>query len=264
MIALLAVTTARTIKNTIKTWRAEKKAQEQKLELEKEESERNEPRLRLKEGDDEVEELEQQAQEEDEEMKDIDISSPVVSNANESESPVDELDTNSTFYLTKVNFFIVTAIEDKIALETIIKKESSRFPKWTLMLLGVAWLIVFIVALLKGGKAAPSFVGIKTCSPAYWIVTGLAFPILFGFSFAVGLYMHSIHKKKLRLNYQFTEGDIKWTLRNSLLIPTIFLTAGIVAGLLGIGGGMITGPLMLELGMVPQVVTSTSSFMIVS
>ncbi len=100
MIALLAVTTARTVKNTIKTWRAEKKAQEQKLELEKEESERNEPRLRLKEGDDEVEELEQQVQEEDEEMKDIDISSPVVSNANESESPVDELDTNSMFYLT--------------------------------------------------------------------------------------------------------------------------------------------------------------------
>lgn len=157
-----------------------------------------------------------------------------------------------------------SSFSDRIELERMIKAESGMFPKWTLLLLGVSWIIVFIISLLKGGRGARSIVGIKTCSSGYWIVTALAFPILFGFSFAVGLYMHIMHKKKERLGYQFIEGDIKWTLRNALLIPTMFLTAGIVAGLLGIGGGMITGPLMLELGMVPQVVTATSSFMIVS
>jgi uncharacterized membrane protein YfcA len=36
----------------------------------------------------------------------------------------------------------------------------------------------------------------------------------------------------------------------------------VAAGFLGIGGGMVKGPLMLELGMVPIVAAATSSYMI--
>jgi uncharacterized membrane protein YfcA len=39
--------------------------------------------------------------------------------------------------------------------------------------------------------------------------------------------------------------------------------AGLLAGLLGIGGGTIFGPLMLEFKIQPEVAAATSSFMIV-
>ena len=38
--------------------------------------------------------------------------------------------------------------------------------------------------------------------------------------------------------------------------------AGLIAGLIGIGGGMVLGPLMLQMGILPQVVTSTAATMV--
>jgi uncharacterized membrane protein YfcA len=40
------------------------------------------------------------------------------------------------------------------------------------------------------------------------------------------------------------------------------LFAGLSAGLLGIGGGLVQGPLMLEMGMLPQVQRATSATMV--
>jgi uncharacterized membrane protein YfcA len=40
--------------------------------------------------------------------------------------------------------------------------------------------------------------------------------------------------------------------------------AGTAAGVLGIGSGMVNGPVLLEMGLLPEVATATSAFMIVS
>ncbi|KAF6251261.1 hypothetical protein COO60DRAFT_1562023 [Scenedesmus sp. NREL 46B-D3] len=57
-------------------------------------------------------------------------------------------------------------------------------------------------------------------------------------------------------------GGIHWTAHNSLLYPLLCSTAGIVAGLFGVGGGIVKGPLMLELGVSPEVAAATSATMI--
>ena len=44
--------------------------------------------------------------------------------------------------------------------------------------------------------------------------------------------------------------------------PKTAVLAGVTAGLLGIGGGMVIGPLFLSIGMEPQVGTSSCAFMI--
>ena len=49
-----------------------------------------------------------------------------------------------------------------------------------------------------------------------------------------------------------------------LLASSNYLIAGILASLLGVGGGMIKGPVLLELGMSADVTAATSSYMIVS
>merc|ERR1712146_202796 len=56
--------------------------------------------------------------------------------------------------------------------------------------------------------------------------------------------------------------DMVWTTENLLKFPKTALLAGLAAGLLGIGGGMVLGPLFIEIGMQPTVAKSSCAFMI--
>lgn len=47
--------------------------------------------------------------------------------------------------------------------------------------------------------------------------------------------------------------EINWTVLQLFLYCAAGILAGIVGGLLGLGGGFIMGPLFLELGIPPQV-----------
>merc|ERR1719247_379242 len=59
---------------------------------------------------------------------------------------------------------------------------------------------------------------------------------------------------------QGLDGDIVWTPMNSITLPMLCLPCGIFAGLLGVGGGMVVGPLLLELGARHATVSATSTF----
>merc|ERR1719324_1143474 len=56
--------------------------------------------------------------------------------------------------------------------------------------------------------------------------------------------------------------DMKWTDDSLKKFPSIALLAGVSAGLLGIGGGMVIGPLFIQLDMQPKVGSSSCAFMI--
>lgn len=51
-----------------------------------------------------------------------------------------------------------------------------------------------------------------------------------------------------------------WKLHQILLYSSCGIIAGIVGGLLGLGGGFILGPLFLELGIPPQVINLPRAF----
>ena len=53
-----------------------------------------------------------------------------------------------------------------------------------------------------------------------------------------------------------------WDKRAIVRYPSLCMFAGVAAGLLGIGGGMVKGPLLLEMGVLPQVASATSATMI--
>ncbi len=55
------------------------------------------------------------------------------------------------------------------------------------------------------------------------------------------------------------EGDVEWTSRSTLLYPALCSFAGMAAGVFGVGGGIIKGPLMLEMGVLPEVAAATSA-----
>lgn len=58
-------------------------------------------------------------------------------------------------------------------------------------------------------------------------------------------------------------GDVDWSDPcRTVLMQVMAGGVGVVAGLLGLGGGELMAPLLLALGMIPQVASATSAFMI--
>lgn len=55
------------------------------------------------------------------------------------------------------------------------------------------------------------------------------------------------------------EGMLAWTPRTLRLYPLLSTVAGFLGGFLGIGGGIIMGPLLLELGMLPEASQATTA-----
>jgi uncharacterized membrane protein YfcA len=56
--------------------------------------------------------------------------------------------------------------------------------------------------------------------------------------------------------------DIDWDDRNTVTYPALSIVAGLVAGLFGVGGGLVKGPLMLALNLHPAVTSATTACMI--
>jgi len=48
--------------------------------------------------------------------------------------------------------------------------------------------------------------------------------------------------------YDWRAGDVEWNSVTTLTYPAICSMAGLIAGMFGVGGGIVKGPLMLELG----------------
>jgi uncharacterized membrane protein YfcA len=67
---------------------------------------------------------------------------------------------------------------------------------------------------------------------------------------------------RFNIGYPYNSTDIKWNNNIFIKYPLYAFVSGIMAGLLGIGGGLILGPLLLELGLHPLVSTATSNFLV--
>ncbi|KAI3912280.1 hypothetical protein MKW92_033003 [Papaver armeniacum] len=95
-----------------------------------------------------------------------------------------------------------------------------------------------------------------TCSTIYWILSALQIPIsvLVTFYEAFGLY------KGKKVIASLGEKGANWKVHKLVFFALVGVFAGMVGGLLGMGGGFIMGPLFLQLGIPPQVSTATATF----
>lgn len=131
----------------------------------------------------------------------------------------------------------------------------TRFPTKTLVMIVVLWLLVFFIALFKGGgNNVPSIIpGVECNNAPYWIMQVVCWVLL------IVMFIFIRHQV-LNHGEGGLDGDIVWTPVNSVTLPMICLPCGIFAGLLGVGGGMVVGPLLLELGARHATVSATSTF----
>ncbi|KAL2548392.1 Sulfite exporter TauE/SafE family protein [Forsythia ovata] len=115
-------------------------------------------------------------------------------------------------------------------------------------LLVFVWIAFLVLQITKNYTA--------TCSAVYWVVNLLQIPVSVGVS---GYEALNLYKGWRKIE---SKGDSGTNLQVHQLITYGFfgIVAGLVGGLLGLGGGFIMGPLFLELGIPPQVSSATATF----
>merc|ERR1711998_700991 len=67
---------------------------------------------------------------------------------------------------------------------------------------------------------------------------------------------------RIDAGWEFHDGDVEWNEDRTVHYPLVAVFSGLIAGMFGIGGGLINGPLMVELGFVPDVAAATGSTML--
>nr|XP_009388390.1 PREDICTED: uncharacterized protein LOC103975211 isoform X2 [Musa acuminata subsp. malaccensis] len=134
--------------------------------------------------------------------------------------------------------------------------EALRFNiRWKgISVLMVVWFSFLLLQILKNNS--------ETCSLFYWVVNILQFPVALSvFSWEATKLWRESRQRRMQGNWESVcEASIEWTGMQLVFCAFCGLLGGTVGGLLGSGGGFILGPLLLEIGVIPQVASATATF----
>ena len=105
--------------------------------------------------------------------------------------------------------------------------------------------VITILNLLKGGPTAGGGpIGLEFCGEAcFWVTEGVIFCVIIAFAFWARMGI----LQRIRSGGPVLS-EIEWDEDNTIRYPLYAIVAGLVAGMFGVGGGIIKGPLMLALG----------------
>ncbi|KAH7373546.1 hypothetical protein KP509_17G061700 [Ceratopteris richardii] len=134
------------------------------------------------------------------------------------------------------------------------------FPWLKVGMLCGTWIAFLAVQLVRGSSDGQNFLGIETCGMTYWIVTGMQLPLAVVVTAVILL--QQLKKNKERETSIAEEAGSLMETDSMILLPVYALVAGFLGGMLGLGGGMIISPLLLEMGLHPQVTAATCSYMV--
>jgi uncharacterized membrane protein YfcA len=135
-------------------------------------------------------------------------------------------------------------------------------PLYNVQILVAMFVVVVALNVLKGGGAFRSPLGITCGSAGFWLAQAAILAFILAVAAHVRTYLLQRYHLKQRLQYPYVEGDIEWNERNSIVYPLVCTLAGFFAGMFGVGGGIVKGPLMLAMGVHPAVSAASSACMI--
>ncbi|KAE8700416.1 putative Membrane protein-like [Hibiscus syriacus] len=115
-------------------------------------------------------------------------------------------------------------------------------------LLCFVWVAFLILQITKDNTA--------TCSALYWVLNLLQIPVAVGVSLYEAV---SLYKGRRVIASKGDQGS-NFRVLQLVTYCAFGVLAGVVGGLLGLGGGFIMSPLFLELGVPPQVSSATATF----
>ncbi|XP_028805324.1 sulfite exporter TauE/SafE family protein 5 [Neltuma alba] len=140
-------------------------------------------------------------------------------------------------------------------------QENSRLelPWLKLGLLLLIWLSFFFLYLLRGNKYGQSIIPMEPCGVVYWIISSVQVPLAVIFTYWI------VSRKESHQDQHLISQGQDLTVNgpsDKLIFPLMALLAGVLGGVFGIGGGMLISPLLLQVGIAPEVTAATCSFMV--
>ncbi|XP_021908825.1 sulfite exporter TauE/SafE family protein 4 [Carica papaya] len=125
--------------------------------------------------------------------------------------------------------------------------------KRLLVLVGV-WFCYLLIQIVKNNT--------PECSTWYWVLFSLQLPAAIGVFAFEAVKLNKEHKKRISTGNteSICEASIEWTPMHLAFCALCGIIGGTVGGLLGSGGGFVLGPLLLEIGVIPQVASATATF----
>lgn len=179
---------------------------------------------------------------------------------------------------------------DFVTLRSELIQQEKFTPRSKIIALCCMFSVFIFLNIMVGGGAYKSPWDIGCGSVAFWTVHVIMIAFLIASAWAAHSYVVARFEIKELLRFDYVHGDIKWNTPTSFMYPAVFVTAGLFAGTLGIGGGseyramlffivcervyapdgslplyhftVITVPIMFAMGVHPAVVAATSSAMI--
>jgi len=147
-------------------------------------------------------------------------------------------------------------------VDTSSRLQSQRHLSFKIWCLTLCFVGTVVLTLLKGGGQFASPFHVTCGSTGYWILYFSCLPWVLGFALYFRRMLVMDFREKVVRGYAFIAGEVQWTPRNTMVYPMVCALAGLFAGLFGVGGGIVKGPLMLEMGVIPSVASASSAAMI--
>lgn len=142
-----------------------------------------------------------------------------------------------------------------------ILESDRRVKYWKPLALATCFLGVMVLEIFKGGGGWNPL-GVQCGSLAFWILSVSTIPWVIMYFLGFRHYLLKDYKDRIYYHFPHVEGDIVWDEKSTVKYPLICTIAGLFAGLFGVGGGIVKGPLMLEMGVLPPVAAASVATMI--
>lgn len=178
-------------------------------------------------------------------------------NRNESGNLENGLVENETS--TKESEEVISSVKEPL-LGVELTSSVLSFPWMKLGILFIIWFSFSILYLLRGNRYGEGIIPMESCGFGYWVVSSLQIPLAIIFT-ALILYRKESCQHQT-INQQGMEDLTGGGTSNKLTFPVIALLAGMLGGVFGIGGGMLISPLLLHVGIAPEITAATCSFMV--
>jgi len=144
-------------------------------------------------------------------------------------------------------------------LQAYLDADAQMFPWWKIAAISFCFVLVVISNIMKLQLTECGDVG-------YWVLMMAPVVITLSMMFMVRLYLVAKGDVRIQAGPPYDpdsiSGDVKWDSKTTIVYPLVCTFAGLFAGMFGIGGGIVKGPLMLEMEVLPQVSAATAAFMI--
>ena len=173
-------------------------------------------------------------------------------------------DINMNLKLENCNFYIKNENVDQKLIKEIEDEDNNPYPIKRIKFFIKKEIFVILDQIIEGNAKVSSLLGITKCSFIYWFVFILYFILSMYFIKEAVNIINDWYDYKINIIPNIKKDKISYVQNNLIKIIIFTILAGVISSMIGVGGGMVTNPLLLSMGIDPKATSSTSNFLIMT